>query len=48
MKNEKSATEKIYLEVDNDKAFDYETGKSDIYILEDYRAIIQKEASEIH
>ena len=44
VKNEKSATEKLFLEVDSDGAFDYETGKSKSNNLEDYKKIIIWEA----
>ena len=45
---EKSATEKIFLEIDSDKAYDYETGHSNIYKFKDYRKIVEAEAKAVH
>lgn len=39
--NEKSATEKVFLPVDTDDAFDYETFKNEIYKLDDFKEIIK-------
>lgn len=47
-KNEKSAPEKILLEIDKDEAFNYESGKSEKYSFADYRKIVKTESSEIH
>ena len=47
-KNEKSASEKILLEIDKDESFNYESGKSDKYTFTDYKKIVKTEATEIH
>ena len=45
---EKSAKEKIKLDVDADEAFDYENSKSMKYSIKDYISIIRKTSDEIH
>mmetsp|Transcript_35701 Transcript_35701/g.54635 ORF Transcript_35701/g.54635 Transcript_35701/m.54635 type:complete len:180 (-) Transcript_35701:27-566(-) len=45
---EKSAPQKLKLEVDSDQAFDYENGVSKQYTKKDYIAIIVKEANFVH
>jgi len=47
-KNEKSAPEKILLEIDRDESFNYESGKSEKFTFTDYRNIVKTEANEIH
>jgi len=45
---EKSAPQKLKLEVDSDAAFDYENGESKMYAKKDYVAIIVKEAKSLN
>jgi len=45
---EKSAPQKLKLDVDKDEAFDYENGSSKLYQKADYIKIIMKEAEFIH
>ena len=47
-KNERSAQEKILLDIDRDESFNYETGKSEKYTFKDYKEIVQNEVSEVH
>ena len=45
---EKSAPQKLKLDIDRDEAFDYENGVSKIYTKKDYIAIIMKEYNFIN
>lgn len=46
--HEKSAPSKVMLDVDNDDAFDYNSGKSNKYAMEDYIKMIEREIEEVH
>ena len=39
---------KIMLDIDTDQAFNYESGKSEIYTFKDYKLMIANETEEIH
>ena len=48
VKEKTQISDKIKLEIDQDSAFDYASGVSDVYQKEDYLKIVLREVEEVH